>query len=464
MRSRRPFRFTFVVFALLALVAGVSSAQDYRAKVQGLVTDATQAVVVGARVTLHNDNTGVEAVKTTNEAGLYGFDFVEPGTYTVGVEQTGFAKFVQQNVLVQVRGDVTVNAVLKIGGVTETVTVQENVVAIQFNTSTMELTVDRKMLTDLPVMQRNPFTLALLDPAVVNRYWDIAHRNPFYMWSSSQLDVGGNTTVKNDLLLDGAPLQIGQKGSYSPPMDAVQEFSVQQNSVDAEFGHSAGGILSVGMKSGTNDFHGTAYYFGRNPKLNAVTNSVTHTPNQVRNHIWGGSLGNPIKKNKLFAFTAYEAWRSKEPNVTIRTMPTDLERTGDYSESRNALGGVRTIYDPWSTVFNATTGSVVRTAFPNNRIPASRMDPTALRFMRDIWKPNLPGDAPTGVNNYKIGYSWPQKYWNFSERIDWNISDRLKLFGRYSRVRTDLESDNYANTPAVKNDNGGVIEQSQHSR
>jgi hypothetical protein len=284
------------------------------------------------------------------------------------------------------------------------------------------------------------------------------------MWSSSQLDVGGNTTVKNDLLLDGAPLQIGQKGSYSPPMDAVQEFSVQQNSVDAEFGHSAGGILSVGMKSGTNEFHGTAYYFGRNPKLNAVTNSVTHTPNQVRNHIWGGSLGNPVKKNKLFAFTAYEAWRSKEPNVTIRTMPTDLERTGDFSQSRNTLGGVRTIYDPWSTVFNATTGSVVRTAFANNRIPASRMDPTALRFMRDIWKPNLPGDAPTGVNNFKIGYSWPQRYWNFSERIDWNVSDRLKLFGRYSRVRTDLESDNYANTPAVKNDNGGVDEQPQYCR
>ena len=143
------------------------------------------------------------------------------------------------------------------------------------------------MLMDLPVKARNPFTLALLDPAVVSRY--TSEKNPFFMWSSSQMDVGGNTSTKNDLLLDGAPIQIGPKGSYAPPMDAVQEFSIQQNSVDAEFGHSAGGTMSVSMKSGTNQIHGTAYYFGRNPALNAVVNPITRTPNFVRNHIWGGT-------------------------------------------------------------------------------------------------------------------------------------------------------------------------------
>jgi hypothetical protein len=158
---------------------------------------------------------------------------------------------------------------------------------LQFNTSTRELTVDRKMMMDLPVKARNPFTLALLDPAVVNRYF--AERNPFFMWSSSTIDVGGNTSQKNDLLIDGAPTQIGPKGSYSPPMDSVQEFSVQQNSVDAEFGHSAGGTLSVSTKSGTNQIHGTAYYFGRNPKFNALVNPTNRTSNFVRNHIWGGT-------------------------------------------------------------------------------------------------------------------------------------------------------------------------------
>ncbi|MCW5979342.1 MAG: TonB-dependent receptor [Bryobacteraceae bacterium] len=448
-----------VAFALLAiscLLFSPAVAQDYRAKVQGVVTDSSQAVVSGAKVTLHNDKTGVDSVRTTNVTGNYVFDFVEPGAYTVTVELEGFSKFVQQGVAVLVRGDVTVNAQLTIGQVSEAVTVQAEAVSVQFNTSTMELTVDRKMLMDLPVMQRNPFTLALLDPAVVNRYWDVAHRNPFYMWSSSQIDVGGNTTTKNDLLIDGSPVQIGVKGSYAPPMDAVQEFSVQQNSVDAEFGHSAGGIMSVGMKSGTNEIHGTTYYFGRNPAINARTNSVTNTPNLVRNHIWGVTVGNPIIKNRLFAFTAYEGWRSQEPNQTFRTMPTDLERTGDFSKSLNVSGGLRTIYDPWTTQLDAS-GKASRQPFPGNMIPGDRIDPTAARFMQDIWKPNNPGDDLAGTNNFKIGYSWPQKYMNFSERVDYNITDNWKVFVRYSRVKTTLDQTQYVNSPAMPNDNGGLM-------
>ncbi|HWB99254.1 MAG TPA: carboxypeptidase-like regulatory domain-containing protein, partial [Bryobacteraceae bacterium] len=200
------------VLSLAVVCATSLFAQDYRARVQGIVTDASQAAVIGAKVTLHNDNTGVEVARTTTENGRFLFDFVDPGAYSVIVEAAGFSKFIQQNVQVQVRGDVTVNAALTVGAVSETVNVAESAVALQFNTSTMELTVDRKMLNELPIMQRNPFTLALLDPAVVNRYWDVAHRNPFYMWSSSQIDVGGNTSMKNDLLLDGAPIQIGVKG------------------------------------------------------------------------------------------------------------------------------------------------------------------------------------------------------------------------------------------------------------
>jgi hypothetical protein len=444
-----------VGLVLGTLCASELAAQDYRAKMQGVVTDSSKAALPGATVTLSNDNTGVQTIRTSNESGHYIFDFVDPGTYTVSIEMPGFSKFVRKNVLVQVRGDVTVDAALTVGAVNETVEVTAATSALQMNTSTMEMTMDGKMLKDLPILARNPFTLALLNPAVVNRYF--ATRNPFFMWSSSMIDVGGNTSRQNDILLDGAPIQIGPKGSYSPPMDAVQEFSVQQNSVDAEFGHSAGGILSLGMKSGTNHWNGTTYYFGRNPALNAVTNPVTRTPNQIRNHIWGGTVGHPLIKNKLFGFTSYESWRTMEPRFTQRTMPTDLERTGDFSQSLNSFGDLRTIYDPWTTVFDPVTGRVTRTAFPGNRIPASRLDPTALRIMQDIWKPNNPGVGPTRTNNYQTSYSWPMKYWNFSQRIDWNASDRLKVFGRFSRVRTDLESENFAGSPAVENENGGIM-------
>ncbi len=358
---------TFAVVIGL-LLSQTAFAQDYRARVQGVVTDSTGASVAGARLALRNLNTGVESVQLSNALGQYLFGFVEPGSYSLTAEMPGFSKFTQENIPVQTRGDVTVNVPLNPGAVRDTVTVTAAEVPLQFNTSTMALTVDRKMLTDLPILARNPFTLALLDPAVVNRQTDV--RNPFAMWSASRVDVGGSTSQLNDLLLDGAPLQFSNKGGYAPPMDAVQEFTVQQNSVDAEFGHSAGGILSLSMKSGTNELHGTAYYFGRNPKLNAVSNSVTHTPNRVRNHIWGGTAGGPIRKDKLFTFFSYEQWRINDPRTTLATLPTPLERTGDFSKSLNTSGGLRAIYDPWSTVLNAATGTATRTPFPSNVIPA----------------------------------------------------------------------------------------------
>jgi hypothetical protein len=448
-----------VLLRLFLLAACVTSvfAQDYRAKVQGLVTDSSDALVPGAKVTLTNNGTGISATREAGPNGAYLFDNVEPGTYTLTAEFAGFNRQTQENVLVQTRADVTVNFSLKPGATVETITVTATAVALQFNTSTRELTVDRKMLMELPVKARNPFTLALLDPAVVNRYF--AERNPFFMWSSSTIDVGGNTSQKNDLLIDGAPAQIGPKGSYSPPMDAVQEFSVQQNSVDAEFGHSAGGTLSVSTKSGTNDIHGTAYYFGRNPKFNALVNPTNRTKNFVRNHIWGGTVGGPIKRNKLFTFFTYEGWRTKEPRDAVRTMPTDLERTGDFSRSMNRAGGLRTIYDPTTTVLNVATNTATRDPFPGNVIPATRIDPTAKRIMQDLWGPNNPGDDLSGSNNFKASYAWPMKNANFSSRTDYNISDKLKVFGRYSQFKTTLDQEDYTpnNSRAVPNDNGGIM-------
>src|SRR5215831_18221882 len=441
----------------LFLLACALIAQDYRARIQGIVIDSTGATVSGARVAIRNISTGISAARETGQNGAYLFDNVEPGLYIVSAEMPGFARQQQENVLVQTRADVTVNFTLKPGGLVETVNVTASAVELQFNTTTRELTVDRKMLMDLPVKARNPFTLALLDPAVVSRY--TAEKNPFFMWSSSQMDVGGSTSTKNDLILDGAPIQIGPKGSYSPPMDAVQEFSVQQNSVDAEFGHSAGGTMSVSMKSGTNDIHGTAYYFGRNPALNAVVNPITRTPNFVRNHIWGGTVGGPIRKNRLFTFFTYEGWRTKEPKDALRTMPTDLERTGDFSRSLTKAGGLRTIYDPTTTVLNVATNTATRQPFAGNIIPASRIDPTAKRIMADLWGPNNPGDDLSGSNNFKASYPWPMKDANFSDRTDWNISDKLKVFGRYSQFRTTLDQGNYTpnNSRAMPNDNGGIM-------
>ncbi|MCZ2079460.1 MAG: TonB-dependent receptor [Bryobacteraceae bacterium] len=436
------------------LVSGVAFSQDYRAKVQGVVTDPTTAAVPDAKVTLQNDNTGVASTRTTNTSGQYLFDYVEPGTYTVSVEAAGFARTIQRNVTVQVRGDVTVNLALTVGAVAESITVEAAPVAVQFNTTSRELTIDRKLISELPIIARNPFTLALLDPAVVNDYGQ--DRYPYFMWSSSQIDVGGSTSGQNDLLLDGVPIQLGKKGSYSPPMDSVQEFTVQQNAVDAEFGHSAGGTMSLSMKSGTNEFHGTAYYFGRNPKLNAVANSVTRRANVSRNHIAGGTLGGPVLRNRLFNFVTYERWKTPQSLSTIQSLPTELERSGDFSRSLTAAGAMRIIYDPWTTQFDAAANRATRLPFAGNVIPSNRIDPTSRRVLQDLWMPNSPPDDPTGLNNFKLGFPRYHRYWNFSDRADWNINDRWRIFGRYSRFLNDYQPVNYGNSPAVPV-NGGIM-------
>jgi hypothetical protein len=427
------------VCVAVSLMPGALFAQDTRARVQGLVTDPSQAVVAGATVTLTNDATGVQTATTTNQIGQYIFDFVLPGNYTVTVQLAGFRTFVQRNVLVQSRGDVTVNAQLEVGTVGESVTVDAAPVAVQFNTSTMSLTLDTKMANDLPIIHRNPFLLVSLNPAVVIR--STTEQSPFHHWAASQFDVGGNTNTKNDIILDGAPSMTAQKSSYTPPMDAVQEVNLQQNSVDSEFGHSAGGILSVQMKSGTNEYHGTAYYLGRNPALNAVADSISHRENLTRNHVFGGTLGSPIRKNRLFNFFSYEGWRTIEPRVSQMTLPTEAQRRGDFSQALTATGALRPIFDPWTTRLEGN--QVIRQPFAGNIIPQNRIDPLSARVMQDIWQPNGPGTDVSGVNNFIAGYGENIKYWNLSDRVDWNISDKWKVFGRYSLFRTFVDQDDF---------------------
>jgi len=440
--SQVPVRFLSALLLFCPIYA-----QDVRGKVQGFVSDSSQAAVAGARVILTNTATNVTAVTKTNQSGQYLFDFVVAGDYTVTVEFQGFRKYVQKNILVQSRADITIDARLEIGAAAESVTVDSAPVSVQFNSSTVALTIDKKMTNELPIINRNPFLLAQLNPASVLR--STTEQSPYHHWASTQIDVGGNTSTKNDVVVDGSPNMASEKSAYTPSMDAVQEVSIQQNAVDAEFGHSAGGIIAVQMKSGTNAFHGTAYYLGRNPGINAVADQITRRANLTRNHIYGGTLGAPVIRNKVFNFVSYEAWKSQDPRSVAFTLPTDAERTGDFSRSLNARGGLRAIYNPFTSVLNADgTGS--RQPYAGNIIPVSQQDPVGRRVMNDIWKPNLAGTGSDLVNNYRTGFAERVKYWNFSNRSDWNISDKLKFFGRYSMFKTYVAQDNYANSRAFQ--------------
>lgn len=429
----KSIRCSTVACFLLALLSSLMFGQGYRAQIRGLITDDSGAVMPGAEVILSNVNTGVNVTRQSDSAGLYVFDNVDPGTYRVSVSMSGFGPFKQENVQVQSGGDVTVNATMRPGTLQQSVTVEAMPPAVEFNSSNQELTIDTKMANDTPRLDRNPFKLTLLEPAAINTRGEM---QPFQSWAANSVDLGGGTNLKNDLLVDGAPIGIGHKNAYPPNTDAVQETIVSQNSVEADSGHSAGGIISVTTKGGTNEWHGSLFYLGRYPWLSAEADRTRFTENAQRQNMFGGTVGNPIWKNKIFNFTSIEYWKIASPGSYQRTVPTAAERSGDFSQTLAADGTPRLIYDPFSTVVNPTTGAVTRTAFAGNRIPASRIDPLSAKLASYLWDPNQGNTGYNHSNNYQKGYLDSYDYYNWSDRIDYVINDKWRVSGLYGRYHT----------------------------
>src|SRR5262245_27125191 len=435
-------RIVLVILGLV-LLAVPARAQDYRGRVQGVVVDTSQGVLPGVTVTLLNTATAVAVTRVTDAEGRYVIDFVDPGIYTVTVELQGFKKATQQNVRVAQRGDVTVNVELAIGGVEETILVTATPVSVQFNTSSSELTLERQLVDQIPLSGRNPYNLSTLDPTLTLNAGNPNENRPYHHAYANEYDAGGGTRRANDVLLDGVPLGASYKTAYTPAMDAVEEVTISKNSVDAENGHSLGGIISLNMKSGTNTPSGSGYYYFRKPSLNSVSDpTLLAVPGQdpIRGtdlKMAGGTFGGPIKKNKIFSFTSFEKWADNRPLTIVRTVPTELERRGDFSQSLLA-GRVRTIYNPFLSTIDPVTLRVVRPAFTGNVIPTAMLDPVALRMLRQVPLPNQPGNT----DNWQASIYEKADYWNFAERVDLNLSDSWKVFARYGQFKANLYQQN----------------------
>ena len=217
------------------------------------------------------------------------------------------------------------------------------------------MTLESQLIDQVPLNGRNPYNLAMLDPTMNPGVGTTANENrPFHHAFANDYDAGGGTRRANDVLLDGVPLNASYKTAYTPSMDAVEEITISKTSADAENGNSLGGIISLNMKSGTNNFKGTAYYFFRDPSLNAVSDPTLAVPagkeaiRGTKLKMGGATFGGPILKNKLFTFTSYEQWDDNRPISIVRTVPTDLERAGDFSQS-TLSGRVRTLYNPYTS-------------------------------------------------------------------------------------------------------------------
>jgi hypothetical protein len=438
---------------LVLLLATVLHAQEFRGRIQGSVVDTSNAAVVNATVTLLNTQTGVSATRQSNETGHYIFDLISPGVYTVTVEFAGFSKFVQENIILQQRGDIAVNAVLKAGDIKETVTVSAEASMVQLNTAKLDTTVDSRLVNNLPQIYRTPFLLAQLDPAVEKNDGGTEFQ-PYHSWGPNNQRVGGGALYSNDLQVDGAAVGIGYKTGYTPSPDMVQEVNVQQNAVDAEYGNSSGSNISLTLKSGTNDWHGTAFYQGQYPWANALENRVFRTINLGRTHMYGGTVSHPILKNRLFNFVAYEGWEKTDPSTLLQTLPTDLERTGDFSQSLNGSGGLRVIYNPWTTQTSADGATITRTPYPGNRIPSSQLDPVATHYIAKLWKPNRAGTGNYHLQNFAAPLPIKFPYKNFSDRADFQATQNLRISGRYSMFVTPVSATNPTGSDYFQSDRG----------
>jgi hypothetical protein len=431
---------------LLALIVVSAPSQDTRATLSGIVTDISEAAIPGATVRLTNVNTGVVLSVTTNSTGQYRFVFVIPGSYSLSVEQEGFRQFEQTGIQLQVGQSANVDVILQVGSLTETVVVTSETPALDTEKGDRGVVVNKTLITDLPLNVRNPIMLTVLSPGVRHTGGQF-HLNPFSNSGISSWSVNGGLNNSTEFLQDGAPNNAFSgrqyRIAYVPPADAVEEFKVMTNTYDAQFGRTGGGIVNVSSKSGTNEIHGTAYEFLKRPALNANTfsNNAKGLPRQQTGlNQYGFTIGGPVRLSKLydgrdrtFFFFAGEAYGEDLhfPNESITSVPTALQKSGDFSRTFDNAGRLITIYDPLSGRFEGNTW--VRSPFPGNAIPSQRINPTAAKIASLYPDPNssTPG-SPDWQNNFVLSPNPGRfNFQNYNLRLDHNFSARHRVYGRW---------------------------------
>lgn len=414
------------------------NAQAIFGSIQGTVTDASGAVVPNARITARNINTGVATDSVSNEAGLYFLGELRPGVYDLEVEANGFQKALQRGVSLRVEDRLRADFSLKPGQVSETVEVTGGAQVLQTENNTLGRVIEENSIKQLPLRGRNAFELVLLTPGAQQRGDD------------EQPRLSGGRARTGEFVLDGGSITTPRRGQVftQPNLDAIQEFKVQTNGLSAEFGRTAGGIVNATLKSGTNEIHGNLFEFHRNNSINA-RNAFSPSNAKLIQNQFGGMVGGPIIKNKLFFFGDYEGFRQRQESLFNLTIPTAKMKTGDFSEvlgaavGKDALGRDvlrNQIFDP-STTRRVTAGQVdtvtgrtatatgfVREPFANNLIPTARFDTPGQRLIALYPNPSRAGLAQNFTNLVPVGVANNK----FDVRIDWKATEKDQLFGRFS--------------------------------
>lgn len=432
----------FRILIALLLVSVAALSQTHQGQITGVIRDTTGAVVPTAKVTATNVATGVAYKGEANEQGIYRLLALPPARYKLTTTMTGFKTSEQGPITLQVNDVVEIEITLQLGDATEKIQVVAGAEMLQTATATVGQVVNTRAIENLPLNVRDPLALVGLTAGVTfgpnfgNGGGQELGRNFF----KSDFNVGGGRSGSQELLLDGAANTTPDvnRGIINPPVDSVQEFKVQSNSYDAEFGRTSGGIINVITKSGSNEYHGLLYDFERHSFIEANNwfNNRAGVPNpSFKRHQFGANFGGPIVKNKTFFFADYEGLRQGFPITFTSTVPSDAMKSGDFSRVTTAAPVVPiVIYDP-ETLITLADGSRQRTPFAGNLVPSQRFDPVARKIASYYPSANQPGDPTTGANNYILSASSAIDTDKWDVRVDQNFGDRTRLFGRYSHQK-----------------------------
>ncbi len=433
---------TFWVTCYLALGAmaapiGVYGQADM-GTITGTVADSSGAVVPGGVVTLTNVGTNSKTVVKTDSLGSYIATPLRIGNYSIGVEAPGFKAETRTGIVLDVQDRLRIDFTLQIGSVSEAINVQEAAPVIESESSALGDVVGSEQITDLPLNGRDFTQLATLTTGVIkiteNGGGINGATSPTNGNAGGAFAVNGTRGNLNNFLLDGIDNNSNDNAGnvLKTNVDAIQEFKVQTSNYSAEFGRSGGAVINATIKSGTNGFHGTVFEFLRNSAFDA--RGFFEPPSQpkapFRQNQYGGTLGGPIIKNKTFFFLDYQGTRIGTALTDISTVPTPAEINGDFSGLYNGQPTSQ-IYDPQSTA--TVNGQTVRTPFPGNVIPASRMDPISHAVAQLYPAPNVAGAL---ANNFVVNDPGNDSIHQADARVDHNISERQQIFARFSVSQT----------------------------
>jgi hypothetical protein len=461
----RHSAWTRVAFFLVALALAATPArgQSFYGSLITVVQDGQGGVIPGATVVLTNSATSERREGVSSEDGTARFVNLVPGTYRLEVELTGFQRFVRDGIAVNIQTTPRIEATLQLGSLQETVQVTGEAPLLQTENASVGTVVGSRAVQELPLNGRNVLNLIAVAPTVVPQGGSEGSLTGKNVFAAGNYQIGGGVANQSASLYDGVPLQDMAYGNIvvlTPSPEAVEEFRVQTNNSSAEFGRFTGGVVNMASRSGSNTFRGSVFEFHRNKALNSNTffgeRAGLDKPPFVQNN-FGGVLGGPVLRNKLFFFSSYEGYRNREGVLFRRTVPTAAMKQGDFSDYRNTTtGALVPIYDPWTQCginnpgtgrYNGDCGTVPnRLQFPGNIIPASRISPIARKYLDfPVYdEPTVPGRWRT--ENWEKNASVGGDNDQLSFRGDYNLSQNQRLIGRYTRFEsTNLPVDLYDN-------------------